>query len=93
MNAEHAELLKRIFGRAELLPRLEQSLREAGERGNAVALLLVKLRDLRQINKLYGFAGGDAVLAKLVHGLAKSKRDREKPAGAVSRQGLVDPRQ
>lgn len=62
-------------GRSLLLERLQALLKQAGERGQWVAVLYLEVSDFRALNRLHGHEAGDRALSEIAQRLRDSLSD------------------
>ncbi|MDF3063018.1 MAG: putative sensory box/GGDEF family protein [Microvirga sp.] len=71
-RAAHSDVLTGLANRAFFQTELAKALRQAGENGGTVGLLLLDLDDFKTINDSYGHDAGDALLMEIA---ARINRD------------------
>jgi diguanylate cyclase (GGDEF)-like protein len=73
---EHTDALTGLANRSHFLSIAEVEVQKASQSGGALAVLLLSIDQLRQINTVHGRKAGDAVLKELA-GLCRGSRERD----------------
>ncbi|SEQ27677.1 diguanylate cyclase domain-containing protein [Thalassovita taeanensis] len=74
LRAAVTDPLTELYNRRYALPHLARMTQKAAQTGRPIAVMLADLDHFKQINDLYGHAGGDAVLSEVSHRLRAAMR-------------------
>jgi two-component system, cell cycle response regulator len=78
--ASTSDRLTRLYGHGFLHAYVDHLIEQAARSGGTLALVSLAIAQMGQINRLYGYAAGDRVLAALGAVLARTSRAEDLPA-------------
>jgi diguanylate cyclase (GGDEF)-like protein len=78
--ARTTDRLTRLYGHGFLHAYVGHLIEESAHAGDTLALVGLDVAEMRQINRLYGYAAGDRVLAAIGNVLGRSLRAEDLPA-------------
>jgi diguanylate cyclase (GGDEF)-like protein len=78
--ARTSDRLTRLYGHGFLHAYVGHLIEESAHAGDTLALVGLDVAEMRQINRLYGYAAGDRVLAAIGNVLGRSLRAEDLPA-------------